>query len=237
MAILGDPYIWFINIEGDVTVKGNKAEVDTDIFEIIKESDSIFVFEGRFEARKGNFGGFLDLTYMDIGMDAGVGPFDADINSTIALVEFGGLYRVVEWSLGAESAGASSKNVAFDLLAGGRYTSMEVDLDISIGPAAGSFDGSQDWIDPFVGRRAIVDLTDRLVLVTRGDIGGFGVGSDFTWHALGMLGYRFELFGAQATALGGYRALYQDFHSGSGANEFRWDVTIHGPILALNFEF
>ena len=114
---------------------------------------------------------------------------------------------------------------------------MEVDLDISIGLGAGSFDGSQDWIDPFVGGRAIVDLTDRLVLVTRGDIGGFGVGSDFTWHALGMLGYRFGLFGAQATALGGYRALYQDFHSGSGANEFRWDVTIHGPILALNFEF
>ena len=29
------PYIWLINIDGDITVKGNKAEVDTDIFEII----------------------------------------------------------------------------------------------------------------------------------------------------------------------------------------------------------
>ncbi len=231
------PYIWLINVEGDITVKGNKAEVDTNLFEIIDQSDSIFAFEGRFEASKGNLGGFLDLTYVAIGMDVGVGPVDADIDATVTLLEFGGFYRVAESSLDARSAGTNTRNVAFYLLAGGRYTSLNVDMDLSVGPAAGSFGESKDWVDPFVGGRAIVDLTDRVVLVVRGDIGGFGVGSDFTWHTLGMLGYRFELFGAEATALAGYRALYQDYDSGSGANEFRWDLTIHGPIFALNFNF
>jgi hypothetical protein len=231
------PYLWLINIEGDAVIKGNKVDIDTNIFDIIDESDSFFALQGHFEARKRKIGAFLDLTYMDVGMDAEVGPADADIDTTVTLVELGGFYRVAERPLGAESAGASSKNVALDLLAGGRYTSMESDLDINIGPAAGSFSGSQDWIDPFVGARATMDLTDRLVLVTRADIGGFGVGSDFTWHALGLLGYRFELFGARATALGGYRALYQDFEDGDGASEFGWDTTIHGPILGLNFQF
>ena len=69
------PYIWLINVDGDITVKGNMAEVDTNLFEIIDQSEPIFAFEGRFEASKGIWGGFLDLTYVDIGMDAGVGSF------------------------------------------------------------------------------------------------------------------------------------------------------------------
>ncbi len=35
----------------------------------------------------------------------------------------------------------------------------------------------------------------------------------------------------------GYRALYQDYSDGSGANKFEWDVTLHGPVFALGTEF
>jgi len=71
-----------------------------------------------------------------------------------------------------------------------------------------------------------------------GDIGGFGAGSEFTWQAAGMVGYRFGLFGDDnARVLAGYRALYQDYKSGSGSNEFKWDMTLHGPVLALAISF
>jgi hypothetical protein len=34
--------------------------------------------------------------------------------------------------------------------------------------------------------------------------------------------------------IGGYRALYVDYESGSGRDLFVCDVTIHGPIVGLN---
>ena len=63
------------------------------------------------------------------------------------------------------------------------------------------------------------------------------MGSDFTWQLAGLLGYRFPLFGADAKAVVGYRALSQDYKSGSGANRFKWDTTLHGPVLGLSFRF
>ncbi len=47
-----------------------------------------------------------------------------------------------------------------------------------------------------------------------------------------------NLFGERdARVLVGYRALYQDYEKGSGASKFEWDVTVHGPVMALNIEF
>jgi hypothetical protein len=67
-----------------------------------------------------------------------------------------------------------------------------------------------------------------------GDIGGFGVGSDFAWDAFGVIGYRFSLFGQENSGvIAGYRALSQDYTDGSGRDKFQWDVTLHGPILGL----
>ena len=72
-----------------------------------------------------------------------------------------------------------------------------------------------------------------------GDVGGFGVGSDFTWGAMGTIGYNFRLFSEKnnARAAVGYRAIYQDYTDGSGDDKFKWDVTYHGPILGLVIEF
>jgi hypothetical protein len=56
----------------------------------------------------------------------------------------------------------------------------------------------------------------------------------FTWQLWATLGYRFGLFGDDnANVLVGYRALSQDYKKGNGENRFRWDVTIHGPVIGL----
>jgi len=56
--------------------------------------------------------------------------------------------------------------------------------------------------------------------------------------ATGPVTYRFGLFGDDNAKFGaGYRALYQDYSDGSGANKFEWDVTLHGPVFALGIEF
>jgi len=106
---------------------------------------------------------------------------------------------------------------------------MDLKLESS-GPAP-TQKGSQDWVDPIVGLRWFWHFTDKWELWLEGDIGGFGVGSDFTWNAVGMIYYQpWKHVGF----LGGYRALYQDYEDGSGSEKFAFDATMHGPLLGLN---
>jgi hypothetical protein len=90
----------------------------------------------------------------------------------------------------------------------------------------------QDWVDPIIGARYIWTICDQWKLNLRGDIGGFGVGSDFTYNAIGLVEYKPW---KHVSFLGGYRVLYQNYKDGSGIDEFKFDVTMHGPVLALNF--
>jgi hypothetical protein len=90
-----------------------------------------------------------------------------------------------------------------------------------------------------MGGATTAHKSERWDLVLAGSVGGFGVGSDFAWHASGLLGYRFPLFSKENNAafFAGYRALYQNYSDGSGDDKFQWDVTLHGPILGLRIEF
>ena len=74
-----------------------------------------------------------------------------------------------------------------DLLAGGRYWYLNGDIDVGAALTTNrnlitrniSQSGSKEWIDPFVGLRTRIQLSKNLMLVLRGDIGGFSVGSQF----------------------------------------------------------
>lgn len=89
-----------------------------------------------------------------------------------------------------------------------------------------------DILRNIVGASLNADITEKLIFNVRGDIGGFGVGSDFSWNALGLFGYRFT---KNITGLIGYRALYVDYKAGTGS--IRYNATIHGPITGLCFSF
>jgi hypothetical protein len=72
----------------------------------------------------------------------------------------------------------------------------------------------------------------------RGDIGGFGAGSDFSWQALAT--YNAKLCDGNGYTLDGfvgYRALAVDYHQGSGIRRYEMDTIQHGPILGLNVRF
>ena len=54
-------------------------------------------------------------------------------------------------------------------------------------------------VDPFVGLRGRLDVTDNLYVFARGDVGGFGVGSDFVWNVNTGVGFDItEHFGVAA---------------------------------------
>jgi len=226
------PYFWFLSLEGDVTVKGQESEVDTDFDEIWDEFNIGAMVE--FEARNGRWGIIGDMVAANLGTEKTIAGVDIDPDVNILMLTLGGSYRLGTWDL-TDAPDKKAPTLAVDAIAGARYTYLGLELDIKGFP---NVDADNDWVDPFIGARTLWDITRGWGITLGGTVGGFGVGSDFTWTAAGLLGYRFGLFGEDnARVLGGYRAIYQDYSSGSGDNKFEWDVTMYGPVLGLSIEF
>ena len=70
--------------------------------------------------------------------------------------------------------------------------------------------------------------------MVRGDVGGFGVGSELTWNAALHLAHQLS----EGVSLGfGYHVMDVDFEDGSGLSKFTYDVQIHGPQIGVGFHF
>ena len=216
-------YLWMVDMEGDIGIGPVESEVNVPFSDIFDNLETVFTVH--FEAtHRSNWGLFFDYSYLDIGGSGpsplGLGTINIDMTSTI--VEVGGLYRIEN---GPHN---------FDMLGGVRYTKLEPDLTITPpAPAPGQkFGLSEDWYDPIVGVRYIYDFGNKWMFSARGDIGGFGVGCDFTWNVAALV--HFQPW-KNAGFVAGYRALDQDYEDGSGSSRFKYDMRLAGPVLALRF--
>ena len=52
-----------------------------------------------------------------------------------------------------------------------------------------------------------------------------------------LLGYLWKGLGLDWAVLAGYRALGQDYSTGSGRPRFQWDTVMRGPIVGLSIRF
>ncbi len=96
------------------------------------------------------------------------------------------------------------------------------------------FQQNKTWVDPIVGLTLRTPPDRFLQLRLYSEIGGFGVGSDFTWQAFPTVGVKL----APGFALEfGYRWLDIDYESGDGANQFAYDVLTQGPVIGMAFKF
>jgi hypothetical protein len=211
-------YAWFVSIDGDVGIGPVTNPVAADFGDIFDKLD--FVFTAHVEARKGNWGGIFDINYIDLGDDGQLPTGSTvDVSLQTTMLEFAGFYRITRDAH------------AFDLLAGLRYSDQETDISINPGP-----NGSvgADWWDPIVGGRWLWGFADGWQFVARGDIGGFGVGSDFSWNASGILVWQPW---KHVSLAAGYKALDQDYEDGEGRDRYAFDATMHGPIAGINFRW
>jgi hypothetical protein len=80
------------------------------------------------------------------------------------------------------------------------------------------------WFDPYVGLHARYNFNKTFYTAVRGEVGGFGVGSDLMWQVEGVLGI--NLTHCIFTEVG-YRALSADFEN----DNFTFDVVLHGPQI------
>lgn len=218
------PYTWLIGIDTKTTVRNHTADMSMPFSDILRDMN--LAGQLHFEAQKGKWGFFIDPTYLKMSQDGSLRTGrDVRLQVEQWLIEFGGMYQLGKWSLD----GKGKRSLTVDALGGGRFWYLSANLD-----TGSTMDTTKTarWIDPIIGARLNADITERLLFDIRGDVGGFGVGSDFSWNALGVFGYRFT---KDITGLIGYRALYVDYKAGTSS--IRYNMTIHGPMIGLSFSF
>jgi hypothetical protein len=248
------PYVWATSFTGDVSGAGMTAPVNVNFLDVFHAADSVGSLQGVIRARKGRFGFFMDgsLIYAEEnnlrGSVAGVN-LEADISLQMGVLEAGTSILAHQRRIGGLETPdpADDRRLYIDLLGGVRGTWLETELDIKgsktvllpngkpVGQIEREFSGSADksWIDPFVGVGIAAELPRSIVLRSRADVGGFGVGSDLSWQASVAVGWRFNFFQADGVLFTGYRALHQDYRDGG----FGIDQTTHGPMVGLLIRF
>jgi hypothetical protein len=95
-------------------------------------------------------------------------------------------------------------------------------------------DDRESWVDPLVGMRFSAPLGKKWEMAVRGDIGGWGIGSDLAWQVLAHFDWKLtDHFGLDF----GYIILDIDYEHGTGPDFFAYDVTMSGPLAAASFTF
>jgi hypothetical protein len=180
------PYLWLSNLDVEETLeKGHGDHIFGDFFvplgdTVLEESWAL-----RFEVGKGRLRGLLNFSNANI---KNPGEFKRTDNEEI---KFDGAYDLTwfttELFLSAQ-IGPFAKSHGFEIYAGARY--MRHDEDNVIDGSGDIKQISETWVDPVVGARIYTELGRKWWAQFHTDIGGFGVGTEFTWTLGGELGFR-----------------------------------------------
>ncbi|HZX85135.1 MAG TPA: hypothetical protein VFF19_16305 [Reyranella sp.] len=251
-------YGWLIGVSGNMTARGQTVDVNASFFQVVDKSDSVAAFMGYFEADKGKVGFYTDIVWTKLGFDKSLVSYrnpvpgvqasattNVALTTTMTIIEAGGLYEVARWQ------NAPGSFTAIDALLGFRYWNNTADLNFNI---IGSVDvaslgiergrtfsiarnGGLDWVDPVLGLRLRHQFTPSQHLMVRGDVGGFGLASQFAWQAAAVYSYAWQFSGYGLGGLIGYRALGVSYVSGTGINTNGVDAVLHGPLVGFNIRF
>lgn len=244
LRIAFSPYIWLTGFSGDVGIRNIDINLNKNFFEIYDESDSVFGLMGALDLSYKRFvfqyqGSWVTADFSEEVGTVDTGTVEAKLDLEAAWNEVFTGIRVIERPLGEDADKHGS--AALDVFCGGRFSTVSVDATLTatsqivlpdggvITPGASvGRDRSENWFEPFIGARAVFELDEHWVIQLRGDVGGFGVdGSDFSWQAIGVIGYQWRNDGWDIGLFAGYRALGQDYSN----DDFRWDMITHGPAI------
>ncbi len=227
-------YLFAVNIDaisGVGTPAGaSEVPVDLGFSDLSKQLD--FAFSGLMIAKKGRLSLNVDVSITELskGIDETipVGPgtafVDADIDVGIKEFEVFAGYKFFQ------------QFPDLEVIAGARYIEHDIEVDVNVGPAALNVDIGDDWVDPFIGLQYHAPINDKWSLLVRGDVGGFGVGSDFTWRF--NAGATYKLSNNWEAAFM-YKILDIDYESGSKSDldYYKWDGDQQGILVGVGYHF
>jgi hypothetical protein len=207
------PFVWFAGMSSTVGVGDQQGGVDMNFGDILDDLSAAWMVQ--FEASNDEWVVFLDTEYISMNdqLDSRFPDIRTHVDQTI--IELGARYKI------------KGPSGSFEPLAGIRYYK----IGTHIYPASGGegLTSNLDWTDPFVGAKFTAPTSERSFFSLRGDVGGFGVGSDFTWGGNAQFGW--DLNDTTQLALG-YRVLDIDYEEAGSSYENQ----LSGPFLAFSFD-
>jgi hypothetical protein len=252
------PYGWLPWVDGDAVIKGRGFAVSQTPIDVLESLD--FTWMSYQQAKRGPLTLFSDVMYADLSSSdsfARSKTFSSHVSGTLGAalssdyqywtVEAGGMYEIAKWR---SHGGTADPDTTLELLAGGRYWRQQLDVDVSLagtlnvdgliisGTRAIARSGVVEWIDPFIGARLHYVPARGEEVIVRGDFGGFGAGSQFTWQAIAT--YNWFLYQQGPLTIDGYlgyRALSVDYEEGSGTGRYEFDVIQQGPVIGFTGRF
>lgn len=215
------PYLLFPHMSGEVTVKNLPVETEvgpSDIFEKLDFGAMLYL-----EMANRNWAISLDGLYMNLG-DDGQTPVTqraTNIDMFQIAVQANGLRRIQAWA---------------EIGIGVRVNVLDTTLKVAPGQVlpGQEVSGNHTWVDPLIAARFMTTGDGPWRLGVSGDVGGFGIASDYAWQIAPLVGYRFSKLFELAAA---YRWIGMRYETGSGSDRFVYDMTIFGPEIGLLFHF
>lgn len=215
------PYALVPSINGDTSVgRVEGADIDVGADDIINnlELGGMIQLEAHHQS---GYGVSLAYNFMDLSGGAtapgGQGNLKADLYQGI--LEGYGIYRI------------DSARGPLEFYGGIRWWDMDIELKAN---GIKVVENSPDWVDPVVGVRWIPQISENWHVIVKGDIGGFGIASDFTWNL--QAGFSWDATDYLSLVFQ-YRALSVDYSTGNVGtpNRFAYDTITHGPLFGLAF--
>ena len=218
-------YMWLYQTSGDLTFKGRDHNADLDIGQVLdKQDDNVQVY---LEVNKGNWGASIEPTFLSFTSNTKSGGVKFDNTVRIFMLDFAAQYRF--WQTTAP------KPMSAYATLGLRYWNYGIESD-GRGAGAPDLNASLNIVDPTIGGRFRMDVTDKFHLGARADVGGFGLSSKeshFTWQTWLLLEYDLTKHFA---VFGGYRAIGVNYEEGHGADNKGVDVVFSGPVIGFDFD-
>lgn len=214
------PYLWLSAVGTDAEIGPVSAEADASFSDILDDLSGALMLHA--EAHKGPWGMFGDIMWVRIEKDESIGPMgggNLDVEIGTLFLEVGGLYRF------------GTDRFSFEPLFGMRaaFVNTEVTITGGAGGDAG-IDSDTSWAEPMIGARLAYRFSEKWSWGLRGDVSGFGVGSEITWNVNTGIRYQInDLFGMWFA----YRYMFIDYEDGMADIE----ITMNGPLLGFTFTF
>ena len=235
-------YLWLPTLGGTTSFPGGSTgpSIDVDSGKIVDALKMVFM--GTIEGKKGRYGFYSDVAYIDLGgsksgtRDFSLGHAGLPVGLTADLSLD---LKATAWTLAGSYALVSKPDYTLDLLAGARMLNIRPSLSWAFGgtypngtPLPG-VTGSEaqdktNW-DAVIGvkGRANIGSEHKWFVPYYLDVGTGN--SDLTWQTSVGLGYKFGWGSLTAN----WRYLDYDFKSGSAVQS----LTLNGPAIAATWQW
>ena len=178
-------------------------------------------FLGGWVAETDGWGYMLDVVYMDLEEDFTLleDRVPGEIGNSQLIAGVNGLYDLTD---------------SLQVMGGLLYNDVSVRVKLEGPQQDRKLKTGESWVDPMIGLRYHTPISARWDVIAFGQVGGFGMGADFTWQ----FGANFNFRMTDRTSLMlGYRYIDFDYESGKDRDRFKFDIAEHGLAVGFRFDF